>query len=154
MISTSFCTNRPSADDNRAATPTFELCARWQVAKAIGKVIPALSGRIDGSALRVPVITGSIVELYSVLNKKVTVDEVNAAMKEREAEWFHYNEDEIVSSDIIGVPVPSIFDATLTNVVEGPDGKQIVKTCSWYDNEMGFTSNMVRTLKYFAELAK
>lgn len=123
-------------------------------AKAIGKVIPALSGRIDGSALRVPVITGSIVELYSVLNKKVTVDEVNAAMKEREAEWFHYNEDEIVSSDIIGVPVPSIFDATLTNVVEGPDGKQIVKSCSWYDNEMGFTSNMVRTLKYFAELAK
>lgn len=123
-------------------------------AKAIGKVIPELNGRIDGSALRVPVISGSIVELYSVLNKKVTVDEVNAAVKKHEAEWFKYTEDEIVSSDIIGIPVPSIFDATLTNIVEGPDGQQIVKTCSWYDNEMGFTSNMVRTLKYFAEVAK
>lgn len=123
-------------------------------AKAIGKVIPELNGRIDGSALRVPVISGSIVELYSVLNQKVTVDEVNAAVKKHESEWFKYTEDEIVSSDIIGYPVPSIFDASLTNIVEGPDGQQIVKTCSWYDNEMGFTSNMVRTLKYFAEVAK
>ncbi|MDD7592895.1 MAG: type I glyceraldehyde-3-phosphate dehydrogenase [Peptoniphilaceae bacterium] len=123
-------------------------------AKAIGKVIPELNGRIDGSALRVPVISGSIVELYSVLNQKVTVDEVNAAVKKHESEWFKYTEDEIVSSDIIGYPAPSIFDASLTNIVEGSDGQQIVKTCSWYDNEMGFTSNMVRTLKYFAEVAK
>lgn len=123
-------------------------------AKAIGKVIPELAGHIDGSALRVPVVTGSIVELYSVLKKKVTIEEVNAAVKKHATEWFLYNEDEIVSSDIIGVPAPSIYDATLTNVVEGPDGTQLVKTCSWYDNEMGFTSNMVRTLKYFAEVAK
>ncbi len=123
-------------------------------ARAIGKVIPELDGKIDGSALRVPVVTGSIVELYSVLKKKVTIEEVNAAVKKYETEWFGYTEDEIVSSDIIGRPQPSVFDATLTNIVEGPDGSQLVKTCSWYDNEMGFTSNMVRTLKYFAEVAK
>lgn len=143
----------PGGRKNRAGAANT-IPATTGAARAIGKVIPELDGKIDGSALRVPVITGSIVELYSVLKKKVTIEEVNAAVKKYQSEWFGYTEDEIVSSDIIGRPQPSIFDASLTNIVEGPDGSQLVKTCSWYDNEMGFTSNMVRTLKYFAEVAE
>ena len=143
----------PGGRKNRAGADNI-IPASTGAARAVGKVIPELNGRIDGTALRVPTITGSVVELYSSLNKKVTIDEVNAAMKKHETESFVYNEDEIVSSDIIGYPAGSIFDSTLTNIVEGADGKQLVKTVSWYDNEMGFTSNMVRTLKYFAEIAK
>lgn len=120
-------------------------------AKAVSLVIPELEGKIDGSALRVAVATGSITELYSVLDKKVTVEEVNEAMKEAQSPSFLYNEDEIVSSDIIGVPAGSIFDATLTKIVEVGD-KQLVKTVAWYDNEMGYTSQLIRTLDYFANL--
>ena len=121
-------------------------------AKAVGLVIPEVNGKIDGSALRVPTITGSITELYSVLDKKVTVDEVNEAMKKYESDSFAYNEDDIVSSDIIGYPAGSVFDSKLTKVVEGEDGTQVVKTVAWYDNEAGYVSNLVRTLDYLANL--
>ncbi|MDD7464394.1 MAG: type I glyceraldehyde-3-phosphate dehydrogenase [Anaerococcus sp.] len=121
-------------------------------AKAVGLVLPEVNGKLDGSALRVPTITGSITELYSVLEKKVTVEEVNAAMKKYENDAFAYTEDDIVSSDIIGYPAGSIFDSQLTKVVEGEDGTQVVKTVAWYDNEMGYVSNLVRTLHYLANL--
>ncbi len=121
-------------------------------AKAVGKVLPEVEGKIDGSALRVPTITGSITELYSVLEKKVTVEEVNAAMKKYSNDAFAYETDDIVSSDIIGYPAGSIFDSQLTKIVEGEDGTQVVKTVAWYDNEMGYVSNLVRTLDYLANL--
>ncbi|WP_276861561.1 type I glyceraldehyde-3-phosphate dehydrogenase [Anaerococcus tetradius] len=121
-------------------------------AKAVGKVLPEVEGKIDGSALRVPTITGSITELYSVLEKKVTVEEVNAAMKKYSNDAFAYTEDDIVSSDIIGYPAGSIFDSQLTKIVEGANGTQVVKTVAWYDNEMGYVSNLVRTLDYLANL--
>lgn len=119
---------------------------------AVGQVIPEVDGRIDGTALRVAVPTGSVTELYTVLDKKVTVEEVNKAMKAASSDAFAYTEDEIVSSDIIGYPAGSIFDANLTKIVETEDGNQLVKTVAWYDNEMGYTSNLVRTLEYFANL--
>ncbi|WP_026883947.1 type I glyceraldehyde-3-phosphate dehydrogenase [Clostridium akagii] len=122
-------------------------------AKAIGQVIPELKGKLDGNAQRVPVITGSITELVSTLKKNVTVEEVNAAMKAAANESFGYTEDEIVSSDVIGINFGSLFDATLTKVIE-VDGKQLVKTASWYDNEMSYTSQLIRTLEYFAKIAK
>lgn len=120
-------------------------------AKAVGKVIPALDGKIDGTAVRVPTITGSLVELYSVLDKEVTAEEVNAAMKKYSSDAYMYNEDEIVSSDVIGVPAGSIFDATQTKVIEGAEG-QLVKTVAWYDNEYGFVGNMVSTLEHMTSL--
>lgn len=120
-------------------------------AKAIGLVLPNLKGKLDGSAQRVPTLTGSVTELNSLLNKKVTIEEVNAAMKAASNESFAYNEDEIVSSDIIGSHFGSIFDATQTKVVTVGD-KQLVKTVSWYDNEMSYVSQLVRTVKYFAGL--
>lgn len=122
-------------------------------AKAIGLVIPELNGKLDGSAQRVPVATGSLTELISVLDKNVTVDEVNAAMKAASNESFGYTEDQLVSSDIVGINYGSLFDATQTKVMD-VDGKQLVKTVSWYDNEMSYTSQLVRTLEYFAKLAK
>ncbi|MDY3007371.1 type I glyceraldehyde-3-phosphate dehydrogenase [Anaerococcus porci] len=121
-------------------------------AKAVGKVLPEVEGKIDGSALRVPTITGSITELYSVLENKVTVEDVNAAMKKYESDAFAYTEDDIVSSDIVGYPAGSVFDSQLTKIVEGTDGTQVVKTVAWYDNEMGYVSNLVRTLDYLANL--
>ncbi len=120
-------------------------------AKAIGLVLPDLKGKLDGGAQRVPTITGSLTELTSVLNKKVTVEEVNAAMKNASTESFGYNEDEIVSSDIIGTTFGSLFDATQTKVITVGD-TQLVKTVSWYDNEMSYVSQLVRTVKYFAQL--
>ncbi|SFK26419.1 glyceraldehyde 3-phosphate dehydrogenase [Marinilactibacillus piezotolerans] len=120
-------------------------------AKAVGKVIPEVDGKVDGTAVRIPVVTGSMVELYSVLNKEVTVEEINSAMKDYSSDAYLYNEDEIVSSDIIGVPAGSVFDATQTKIIEGNSG-QLVKTVAWYDNEYGFTGNMVRTLDYMANL--
>ena len=120
-------------------------------AKAIGLVLPELKGKLDGGAQRVPVITGSVTELYSLLTKTVTVDEVNAAMKAASNESFGYNEDEIVSSDVIGITYGSLFDATQTRVMAVGD-KQMVKTVSWYDNEMSYVSQLVRTVHYFAEL--
>ena len=121
-------------------------------AKAVGKVLPEVEGKIDGSALRVPTITGSITELYSVLEKKVTVEEVNAAMKKYSNDAFAYTEDDIVSSDIVGYPAGSVFDSQLTKIVEGENGTQVVKTVAWYDNEMGYVSNLVRILDYLANL--
>lgn len=122
-------------------------------AKAIGLVIPELNGKLDGAAQRVPVATGSITELVATLEKTVTAEEVNAAMQAAATESFGYNTDEIVSSDIIGSSFGSIFDATQTKVLTVGD-KQLVKVVSWYDNEMSYTSQLVRTLKYFAGLIK
>jgi glyceraldehyde 3-phosphate dehydrogenase len=122
-------------------------------AKAIGLVIPSLKGKLDGAAQRVPVITGSITELVSVLAKPVTVEEINAAMKAAANESFGYTEEELVSSDIIGINYGSLFDATQTRVMTVGD-KQLVKTVSWYDNEMSYTSQLIRTLKKFVELSK
>ena len=120
-------------------------------AKAIGLVLPELKGKLDGGAQRVPTITGSLTELVTILDKKVTVEEVNAAAKAAANESFGYTEDEIVSSDIIGISFGSLFDATQTKVITVGD-KQLVKTVSWYDNEMSYVSQLVRTVKYFAEL--
>ena len=122
-------------------------------AKAIGLVIPSLKGKLDGAAQRVPVITGSITELVSVLAKPVTVEEINAAMKAASNESFGYTEEELVSSDIIGINYVSLFDATQTRVMTVGD-KQLVKTVAWYDNEMSYTSQLIRTLKKFVELSK
>jgi glyceraldehyde 3-phosphate dehydrogenase len=120
-------------------------------AKAIGLVLPELKGKLDGGAQRVPTITGSLTELVSVLGKKVTVEEINAAMKAASNESFGYNEDEIVSTDIIGMHYGSLYDATQTKVITNGD-VQIVKTVSWYDNEMSYVSQLVRTVKHFAGL--
>ncbi|MDD4112950.1 MAG: type I glyceraldehyde-3-phosphate dehydrogenase [Herbinix sp.] len=122
-------------------------------AKAIGLVIPDLAGKLAGAAQRVPVPTGSSTILTAVCNKKVTAEEVNAAMKAAADASFGYTEDEIVSSDIIGSTYGSLFDATQTAVMNLEDGKTLVKVVAWYDNENSYTSNMVRTIKYFNELA-
>ena len=117
-------------------------------AKAIGLVIPELNGKLIGSAQRVPTPTGSTTILVATVEKSVTKDEINAAMKAASNESFGYNEDEIVSSDIVGSRFGSIFDATQTMV--GADN--LVQAVSWYDNENSYTSQMVRTIKYFSEL--
>ena len=140
----------PGGRKNRAGAANA-IPASTGAAKAVGKVIPALDGKIDGTAVRVPTITGSLVELYSVLDKEVTAEEVNAAMKKYSSDAYMYNEDEIVSSDVIGVPAGSIFDATQTKVIEGAEG-QLVKTVAWYDNEYGFVGNMVSTLEHMTSL--
>lgn len=121
-------------------------------AKAIGLVCPDLSGKLDGAAQRVPVPTGSTTILTAVVDKEVTAEEVNAAMKAAASPSFGYTEDEIVSSDIIGITYGSLFDATQTAVMALEAGKTLVKVVSWYDNENSYTSQMVRTIKYFAEL--
>lgn len=121
-------------------------------AKAIGLVIPELSGKLDGAAQRVPVPTGSITELVAIVDKVVTKDEVNAAMKAAASESFGYTEEELVSSDIVGITYGSLFDATQTKVTALPNNQTLVKVVSWYDNENSYTSQMVRTIKYFAEL--
>ena len=118
-------------------------------AKAIGLVIPELNGKLIGSAQRVPCPTGSTTILVATVEKSCTVEEINAAMKAAATESFGYNEDEIVSSDIIGSTYGSIFDATQTMVGED----NLVQVVSWYDNENSYTSQMVRTIKYFSELA-
>ncbi len=120
-------------------------------AKAIGLVLPELKGKLDGAAQRVPTITGSLTELTTVLGNKVTADEINAAMKAAGNESFGYTEDEIVSSDIIGIHYGSLYDGTQTKVITVGD-TQLVKTVSWYDNEMSYVSQLVRTVKYFAGL--
>jgi glyceraldehyde 3-phosphate dehydrogenase len=118
-------------------------------AKAIGLVLPELKGKLDGSAQRVPTITGSLTELTTILSKKVTTEEINAAMKAASNESYGYTEDEIVSTDVIGTMFGSLFDATQTKVMTVGD-TQIVKTVSWYDNENSYVSQLVRTLHYFA----
>ena len=120
-------------------------------AKAIGLVLPELKGKLDGGAQRVPTITGSLTELVTILNKKTTLEEVNAVMKAASNESFGYTEDEIVSSDVIGMSYGSLFDATQTKVITVGD-QQLVKTVSWYDNEMSYVSQLVRTVNYFAKM--
>ena len=122
-------------------------------AKAIGLVIPELNGKLDGGAQRVPVITGSLTELVCTLNTKVTAAEINEAMKAAANESFGYTEDEIVSADVIGISYGSLFDATQTKVME-VNGEQLVKVAAWYDNEMSYTNQLIRTLGYFASLIK
>ena len=123
-------------------------------AKAIGLVIPELNGKLIGSAQRVPVPTGSTTILTAVIktDKEVTVDAINAAMKAEATESFGYNEDLIVSSDIVGMRYGSLFDSTQTMVLKVADDTYEVQVVSWYDNENSYTSQMVRTIKYFSEL--
>ena len=122
-------------------------------AKAIGLVIPELNGKLIGAAQRIPTPTGSTTILTAVVEGKVSVDEINAAMKAAATESFGYNTDEIVSSDIIGMRYGSLFDATQTMVLRLENGTTQVQVVSWYDNENSYVSQMVRTIKYFAELA-
>lgn len=136
----------------RAAAASI-IPASTGAAKAISLVIPDLAGKLDGAAQRVPVVTGSLTELTTVLEKEVTAEEINAAMKAAANESFGYNEEPIVSVDIIGMNFGSLFDATQTKVIT-IGGKQLVKTVAWYDNEMSYTSQLVRTLKKVVELSK
>ena len=122
-------------------------------AKAIGLVIPELNGKLIGSAQRVPVPTGSTTILTAVVKgKDITVEGINAAMKAASNQSFGYTEELLVSSDIVGIRYGSLFDATQTMVNELPNGGCQVQVVSWYDNENSYTSQMVRTIKYFAEL--
>ena len=122
-------------------------------AKAIGLVIPELNGKLIGSAQRVPTVTGSTTILTAVVKgTDVTVDGINAAMKAAATQSFGYNTDPIVSSDVIGMKFGSLFDATQTMVAKVSDDTYQVQVVSWYDNENSYTSQMVRTIKYFAEL--
>lgn len=116
-------------------------------AKAIGLVLPELKGKLDGGAQRVPVATGSLTEVTVTLDKNVSVEDVNNAMKNAANPSFGYNEDEIVSTDIIGIKEGSLFDATQTRVLE-VDGNQLVRAVAWYDNEMSYTAQLVRTLNH------
>ncbi|MDY0317606.1 MAG: type I glyceraldehyde-3-phosphate dehydrogenase [Candidatus Izemoplasmatales bacterium] len=119
-------------------------------AAAVGLVLPHLKGKLDGMALRVPVITGSIVDLVVELKKEVTEEEINLAVKNAQSDTVGYTEDPIVSSDTIGISYGTLFDAQSTKVMT-VDGKQMVKVLTWYDNEASFTHQMIRTLKVFAE---
>ena len=121
-------------------------------AKAIGLVVPELNGKLIGSAQRVPVPTGSTTILTAVVDGNVTVAQINEAMKAAANESFGYNEDAIVSRDIVGMTYGSLFDATQTMALPAGEGKTEVQVVSWYDNENSFTSNMCRTIKYFGEL--
>jgi glyceraldehyde 3-phosphate dehydrogenase (phosphorylating) len=142
----------PKGDLRRARAAAANIVPNSSgAAKAIGLVLPELKGILDGNAQRVPTITGSVTELTCILKKKVTVEEVNAAMKAESNESFGYTSDEIVSSDVIGITYGSLFDATQTKVVSAGDN-QLVKTVSWYDNEMSYVSQLVRTVGYFAKL--
>ena len=122
-------------------------------AKAIGLVIPELNGKLIGAAQRVPTPTGSTTILNAVVKGQATVEGINEAMKAAATESFGYNTDEIVSSDIVGMRFGSLFDATQTMVVNLEDGTSQVQVVSWYDNENSYVSQMVRTIKYFSELA-
>ena len=142
----------PKGDLRRARAAAVNIVPNTTgAAKAIGLVIPELNGKLDGAAQRVPVPTGSLTELVTVLEKPVTAEEVNAAMKAAANESYGYTEDPLVSSDIVGITYGSLFDATQTKVMTVGD-KQLVKTVSWYDNEMSYTAQLIRTLAYFASL--
>ena len=142
----------PKGDLRRARAAAANIVPNSSgAAKAIGLVLPELKGKLDGGAQRVPTITGSLTELVVLLNRKTTIEEVNAAMKAASDESFGYTEDEIVSSDVIGMTYGSLFDATQTKVITFGD-QQLVKTASWYDNEMSYVSQLVRTVNYFAKM--
>lgn len=142
----------PKGDLRRARAAAANIVPNTTgAAKAIGLVLPNLKGKLDGNAQRVPTLTGSLTELTTILKKKVTVEEIHAAVKAATNESFGYTEDEIVSSDIIGIHYGSLFDGTQTKIVTVGD-QQLVKTVSWYDNEMSYVSQLVRTVDYFAKL--
>ncbi len=142
----------PKGDLRRARAAAHNIVPNSTgAAKAIGLVLPGLKGKLDGSAQRVPTLTGSLTELTAILGKKTTADEINAAMKAASNESFGYTTDEIVSSDIIGITYGSLFDATQTKVQTVGD-TQIVRTVAWYDNEMSYVSQLVRTVNYFAQM--
>jgi len=142
----------PKGDLRRARAAAANIVPNTTgAAKAIGLVLPNLKGKLDGNAQRVPTLTGSLTELTTILKKKVTVEEIHAAVKAATNESFGYTEDEIVSSDIIGIHYGSLFDGTQTKIVSVGD-QQLVKTVSWYDNEMSYVSQLVRTVDYFAKL--
>jgi len=144
----------PKARNNRAAAINT-IPHYTGAAKAIGKVVPSVNGKLQGHAQRIQVPDGSVTELTTVLNKEVTADEINAAFKEAfsNTEYYGYNEDGIVSSDILGDTHGGVFDPTQTDV-NTIDGVTLARTVSFYDNEYGFTSNMIRTLLYFAEISE
>ncbi|MDR0846728.1 MAG: type I glyceraldehyde-3-phosphate dehydrogenase [Lactobacillales bacterium] len=143
----------PKGDKRRARAAAANIVPNTTgAAKAIGLVVPELNGKLQGHAQRIPTPTGSLTELVSILDKTVTADEINAAAKAAANESFGYNTDEIVSSDIVGMTFGSLFDATQTEVTTVGD-TQLVKTVAWYDNEMSYTAQLVRTLEYFAKLA-
>ncbi len=143
----------PKGDLRRARAAAVNIVPTSSgAAKAIGLAIPELEGKLDGVSQRVPVKTGSVTELVAVVNKPVTIEAVNAAMKAATSDSYGYTEEELVSSDIIGITYGSLFDATQTKVTSLPDEKTLVKVVSWYDNENSYCSQMVRTIKYFAEL--
>lgn len=142
----------PHSDFRRARAAAVNIVpSSTGAASAIGLVIPQIKGRLDGIAMRVPVITGSVVDLVVELEKDATVEEINAAMKDKSSHSFAYNKEPIVSTDVIGSTYGSIFDATLTQVME-VDNKKLFKVVAWYDNENSYVSQYVRTLKYFANL--
>lgn len=142
----------PKGDFRRARAAAANIIPNTTgAAKAIGEVLPELKGKLDGAAQRVPVAAGSLTELQTVLKKSVTAEEVDAAMKAAANESYGYTEDAIVSSDILGMSFGSLYDATQTKVITVGD-KQIVKTVAWYDNEMSYTAQLIRTLEYFAKL--
>src|ERR1700754_509635 len=142
----------PKGDLRRARAAAVNIVPNSTgAAKAIGLVLPGLKGKLDGGAQRVPTLTGSLTEVTAILNKKVTIEEVNAAMKAAANESFGYTEDEIVSTDVIGITYGSLYDATQTRVITNGD-TQLVKTVSWYDNEMSYVSQLVRSLNYFAKM--
>lgn len=148
----------PHADVRRGRAAAWNIVpSKTGAAAAVGKVLPSLNGKLDGLALRVPTITGSIVDLTMELGKKVTVDDINNAIKKAVTSdkdlnlALEYNTQPIVSMDVVGSIYGSIFDSTLTRVME-VDGKQLVKVFSWYDNENSFTSQFVRTINYMLSL--
>jgi glyceraldehyde 3-phosphate dehydrogenase len=121
-------------------------------AVAVGKVLPEVNGKLDGIAVRVPTVTGSLVDLVVELEKEVTAEDINNAMKEAANDTLGYTEDPIVSSDIIGTEYGSLFDGLSTKVMTDENGKQIVKLLTWYDNEMSYTAQLIRTCKAFATM--
>jgi glyceraldehyde 3-phosphate dehydrogenase len=145
----------PKGDLRRARAAAVNIVPNSTgAAKAIGLVIPELNGKLIGSAQRVPVCTGSTTILIAVIKgENVTKNSINSAMKASVSASFGYNEDQIVSTDVIGITYGSLFDATQTMVAKLADGLYQVQVVSWYDNENSYTSQMVRTIKYFAELA-
>nr|WP_284249236.1 glyceraldehyde-3-phosphate dehydrogenase [Tetragenococcus halophilus] len=142
----------PGGRKSRAGTQNV-IPVTTGAANALGKVIPEVKGIITGTTIRVPVITAGFVELFSVLDREVTVDQINEVMKAAANDSYGYTEDEIVSSDVVGVTHGSVFDATLTEVLDA-NGGQLVKTVAWYDNEYGFVSNLVRLTEYVSRLNK
>ncbi|MGL6202223.1 MAG: type I glyceraldehyde-3-phosphate dehydrogenase [Lachnospiraceae bacterium] len=144
----------PKGDLRRARAAAVNIVPNSTgAAKAIGLVIPELNGKLIGSAQRVPVPTGSTTILVAVVEGNVTVDQINAAMKAASNESFGYTEEELVSGDVVGITNGSLFDATQTMVAPLDNGTTQVQVVSWYDNENSYTSQMVRTIKYFSELA-